>query len=80
MDFCGFRVAGDLYLITLTSGGRFTIGLLTLTLNAVLDGKKLEIAAKKQFALTAAATMELASGQTLADVLLFGLDLLVVQM
>lgn len=34
---------------------------------------------RQQFALTAAATMELASGQTLADVLLFGLDLLVVQ-
>lgn len=34
-------------LITLTSGGQFTIGLLTLTLNAVADGKKLEIAAKK---------------------------------
>ena len=34
---------------------------------------------RQQFALTAAATMELASGQTLAYVLLFGLDLLVVQ-
>ena len=34
-------------LITLTSGGQFTIGLLTLTLNVVADGKKLEIAAKK---------------------------------
>ena len=34
-------------LITLTSRGRFTIGLLTLTLNAVPDGKKLEKAAEK---------------------------------
>lgn len=80
MDFCGFRVAGDLYLITLTSRGRFTIGLLTLTLNAVPDGKKLEKAAEKQFALTAAATVEIAPAQTFADVLLFGLDLLVVEM
>lgn len=34
-------------LITLTSGRKFTIGLLTLTLDAVADGKKLEVAAEK---------------------------------